>query len=453
MAADAGFSRRLVAALALSSMLTPLNSTMLSVVLGPIGAEFHASETLLTQALVTSYLIMSIVMQAPSGKLGDRFGHRRAVAVGQGLFALGSLCAMFAPSTVMLALARIVMATGGALIVPSAGALLRLEVPPEKRGQAFGAFGASMALSAAIGPVIGDPIAAAISWRATFAVNLVVLPIAVLLAGRTEPKIATSTKPFRFDVLGSLMLGSALTLAVVGSNAHAGHNRPYLYGASALVTALFVAWEKRHAEPVVDLGLLRRPVFVAGGLVVALQNLAMYALLFELPGAMSRVGGAGHGSKGLMLGAMMLAMVIISPISGRLADAFGARRIATTGALLALLGMMLLYAFGLGSLTRLVPALALFGVGLGLTSSPAQASAMSAAPKEESGMAAALLATMRYLGGIAGIVVLSLVWTAPSDPAQVVAEHRSALLVFGAALATAVLVTLVLPKEAPGRMD
>ncbi len=440
-------------ALALSSMLTPLNSTMLSVVLGPIGREFREPETLLTQALVTSYLITSIVMQAPSGKLGDRWGHRRAVAIGQLLFALGSVAAMAAPSMITLGLARVIMAVGGALIVPSAGALLRLEIPPDRRGRAFGAFGASMAFSAAIGPVLGGFITAAASWRASFAVNLLVLPIAALLAGRAPRKRVETTKPFRFDLVGTVLLGLALTLAVVGSNSGIGTRRLGLYAAAALTVVVFVLWERRHPEPVVDLGLLRRPVFLAGGSVIALHNLAMYALLFELPSAMSRIGAVDEHGKGMMLGAMMLAMVVVSPISGRLADKLGARTLSLTGTTLAAAGMALLFHFGLGAMHQLVPALALFGVGLGLAASPAQASAMSAAPREESGMAAALLATMRYLGGVAGIVVLSLVWSAPSDPAAVVLEHGHALAVFGAALVLAIGAASVLPREAPGRLD
>lgn len=453
MVSSGGFSRRLLAALALSSMLTPLNSTMLTVLLAPIGLEFGDSETLLTQALVTSYLITSIVMQAPSGKIGDRIGHRRAVGIGQILFALGSLVALVAPTTLTLGLARIVMATGGALIVPSAGALLRLEIPPAQRGQAFGTFGASMALSAAIGPVLGGLIASAFSWRASFAVSLVVLPIAALLAGRSERPVTTASGPLRFDIVGSVLLGLALTAAVVASNTGPGSVRPLLFAAAVGLGAAFVAWEKRQAEPVVDLKLLARPVFLAGGMVIALHNLSMYALLFELPSAVTRMNSAETHSKGLLLGSMMLAMVVISPIAGRLADKLGARTLALTGTVVALVGMTWIHFAGLDSVARLVPGLILLGAGLGLAASPAQASAMSAAPREESGMASALLAMLRYLGGVAGIVVLSFVWSAPDEPDRVLLEHGHAIMLFGAALAFAVVASVFLPREAPGRLD
>jgi MFS family permease len=449
---DSGFSRRLVIALALSSMLTPLNSTMLSVVLGPIGAEFDESESLLTQALVTSYLIASIIMQAPSGKLGDRFGHRRVIAWGQALFALGSVGAVVAPSTLTLALSRIVMATGGALIVPSAGALLRLEIPAERRGQAFGAFGASMAFSAAIGPVLGGIITAFASWRATFAVNLLVLPVAIGLAGRGKVVALPAAGPLRFDFVGTVLLGIALTLGVLGANDALFEDRSLAFMGGGVVLLGFVLWERRHPEPVVRLDLFRKPVFLAGGVVVAMHNLAMYALLFELPSAVSRVADVGSHGRGAMLGAMMLAMVFISPISGRLADKFGARRLTVTGSTLALAGMALLMFVGLTKLETLVPPLVLFGLGLGLAASPSQASAISATPRDASGSASAMLATMRYLGGVLGIVVLSLVWSAPDDPASAIVEHEHALQVFAAALLVALAASFVMPREAPGKL-
>lgn len=446
------FPRRLLAALTLSSTLAPLNSTMLSVMLASVGPAFGVAETFATQALVTSYLITSIVMQAPSGKLGDRYGHRRAVAFGQLLFGVGSVGAMFAPSIWTLALARIVMAVGGALIVPSAGALLRLEIPPDKRGQAFGLFGASMALSAALGPVVGGVITSAFSWRATFGVNVVLLPIAALIAGRSPAPTEPARGPFRFDVVGTVLLGLALTLAVVASNLAGDPRRMPLLGAATAVAVLFVLFERRQSEPVVDLRLVTRPVFLAGGLVIALHNVSMYALLFELPSAVTRMGASGH-AKGLLLGAMMISMVVVSPISGRLADKFGARKLALAGTALALAGMSAIRFVGLHSVPRLLPGLVLVGMGLGLAASPSQASAMSDAPRAESGMAAALLAMMRYLGGIAGLIVLSFVWSAPSDPARVLIEHDRAVMFFGAALGLAVVAAAFLPREAPGRLD
>lgn len=444
------FPRRLVVALVLSSMLTPLNSTMLSVVLGPIGREFQQADGMLTHVLVTSYLITSIVMQAPSGKLGDRLGHRTTLAYGQVAFLVGSLAAFLAPTFALLGLARVVMATGGALIVPSATALLRIELPPQKRGQAFGAFGAAMALSAAIGPVIGGFITQHASWRATFLVNLLVLPIAARLARTPSTSSApkTSLRDFRFDWVGSLLIGVSLAAVVVGTRLD-GTAGVITMASGVAVGLAFGLWERRHPEPVVDLSLLTRKVFVAGGMIIALHNLAMYALLFELPSALDKVLHLGTQRSGPLLGALMVSMVVASPVAGRLTDRLGARVVAVTGCTTALGGIGSLMLLPLTSPTSAIPGLVLMGLGLGLSASPAQVSAMSAVPPESSGVAAAMLATLRYLGGVTGIVILGFVWTGSSLPDVALVEHQRTLHYFTVSLALALACAVLLPTRTP----
>ena len=100
---------------------------------------------------MASYLVAAIVLQSPGGKLGDRLGHWRILAVGQVLTAIGALIGSLAATLGMLAVARVLMAAGGAAIVPATVALLRIEVPPQRRGRAFGLFGAVMSLAAGSG--------------------------------------------------------------------------------------------------------------------------------------------------------------------------------------------------------------------------------------------------------------------------------------------------------------
>jgi EmrB/QacA subfamily drug resistance transporter len=436
---------RLVAAIALASGLTPLNSTMLSVVLRPLGAAFDRDEATLTRALVTSYLVTCIVMQAPGGKLGDRLGHRRALLFGQAAFALAALAGLLAPSLGWLVAARVVMASAGALIIPSATALLRTELPAELRGRAFGAFGATMALSAALGPLVGGQLTSALGWRAVFAVNLVLLPISALLAGkpgRATPSPARAPRA-RFDVLGSVLLGGALASLALGVGRDGTPNVGLLMAAPVLL-ALFVVVEKRHPAPIVDLSILRVPTFVASGFIIALHNLAMYALLFELPAICGIVLHEGAHRTGLLLAAVLAPMVVLSPIAGRLTDKVGPRSVALCGTSLAAAGMAVLAFTPLRTLEALIPGLLVFGVGLGLSSAPAQSAGMSAIAVAQSGMAAGLLATLRYLGGVAGTLILSVLLVS-SDIDAALAAHRSVVFVFLAALVAAVACAFALP--------
>ena len=438
---------RVLVATGLAAALAPLNSTMLSVALRDIGASLGESEATLTRSLVTPYLVASVVMQAPGGKLGDMLGHRRALALGQLVFLIGALVAVLAPGLVALSISRVAMASAGALIVPSAMALLRTELPAEVRGRAFGAFGATMSLAAALGPLIGGQLTAAFGWRSVFAVNLVVLPISALLArGGHAPTAAPKLGPrASFDWVGSVLLACSLASWVLA----VGRGRSpdvRLLGVGLVLLVAFVLHERRQAAPVVELSLLGNLPYLAGGLLIALHNLAMYALLFELPTVCGIVLGAGAQRTGPLLVSIMAPMVVCSLVAGRLTDALGPRVVATMGTVATAAGFGILLASPVDSLLSLVPGLVVVGGGLGLAMSPAQSASMGAVPPEKSGVAAGMTSTLRYLGGIVGTLVLSLVMVPTSEPAVALASHRTALTIFLVAACAAMPFAWLLSK-------
>src|SRR5690349_6663606 len=116
----------------------PLNSTMVAVAVPDVAHRFDAAPGTVTQAVVATYLVAAIALQSPGGKLGDRLGQWRVFGLGQALIGAGALLGFLAPSLAVLVLARVLMASGGALVVPATVALLRTEVAPQRRGRAFG---------------------------------------------------------------------------------------------------------------------------------------------------------------------------------------------------------------------------------------------------------------------------------------------------------------------------
>lgn len=443
---------RLIAAVALSAALSPLNSTMIAVALGDMQTAFSIDSSKLRQYLVTSYLLTGIVLQSAGGKAGDRIGHHRTLALGQMLFAAAALAAFALPSLSIVTLARITMAAAGAIIIPSAMALLRSELPFELRGRAFGAFGATMGLSAAIGPRLGALLLTHFSWRAMFLANVPVLIISALLAqgAHRRPAPAAQGPRARFDWLGSILLGGSLALLALGSE-RAGSRWFLLAGLLGL--PLFALWERRAPDPVVEFGLFKLPTFAFGSLIIAFQNLAMYSLLFELPQVAGRLFGVEPKAAGRVLFAMMGAMVVASAISGRLSDKLGARWLAVAGCTSALLGVLLLRAAPLLSLEQPFIPLVFVGLGLGMTAAPAQAASLSAVPKAKAGMAAGLTSTMRYIGGMAGLAILGIVLSDNHSYETVQREHATALTTFAVALAVALGCSFGLPRGLPRRAD
>ena len=441
---EARRGQRLIAAV-LAASLMPLNSTMIAVALPDISLEFGQDPSVVAQALVTSYLVAAVVLQSPAGKIGDRLGHSRMLAIGQVLVAAGALLGFLSPSVAALTAARVLMAAGGAVLVPATVALLRHELPPERRGRAFGAFGAVMALAAAVGPLVGGELVSKFGWPSVFVANLPVLVVSATLAGLagTSTRVPRPATP-RFDWVGTTLLAAALTSIVLGLRPEGAHTVPFLVVGTALLVP-FALWERRSADPVVAFSLFRSAPFTAGTVLIAVQNLVMYALLFEVPLVAHDLLDLGARGTGQVLVSLMLAMVLVSPMAGRLADRVGARTVAVTGSLVAIAGIVALAVTDLTAPVQIAGPLALLGIGLGLTTPAAQSASISAAPGEQAGMAAGIGSTMRYLGGLAGVAVMSLVLDVSRSRSDVLGEHRTLMVVFAGALVVGLLCAMLLP--------
>lgn len=432
----------------LSAALMPLNSTMIAVAVPSIADEFDHRPATVTQALVATYLIAAIALQSPGGKLGDRLGHWRVFAVGQVVIALGAVLGYLAPTLELLSASRILIAGGGALVVPATVALMRLELPPDRRGRAFGTFGAVMALAAALGPILGGVLVDAFGWEAVFLANLPVLAVSALLVA-TVPRSAVAGAPAAFDWFGSVLLTTGLVLAVLGAQRTDTGAVPLLV-AGGVVLVGFGWWERRAPDPVVALDLFRSGPFLFGTVLIGLQNLVMYALLFELPLVLERLFDLSARETGELLIFLMVAMVLMSLVAGRLTDRLGARPLATCGSLLCLAGITVLLASDLGSAGEVRLPLTLLGLGIGLTSPAAQTASISAIDPARSGMAAGVSSTMRYLGGVAGIALLGRLLDLDDSRAEVLAEHHTVMGVFAGVLAVGLVCALALPARTRG---
>jgi len=412
--------------LGLAALLAPLNSTIIAVALPTITTAFVASPALATRWLVTAYLVVTIVAQSPAGKLADLWGTSRVLTLGRSLLGLGALLAAFSPSLPVLGAGRVLMALGGAFTIPTVFAFLRNSVPPERRGRVFGVFGAIMGAAAAVGPIVGGILTARFGWHSIFFVNIpvVLLSFAFVPPERAERSVAPR-RATKFDFTGSALLGIAVLLLVAAvERMHPGFA---LAALGALIA--FVLRELRASDPVLDVRLFTHASFAAGSAIVALQNLAMYGLLFLLPFFIP----GNPSATGRMLLLFTAGMVLASPIGGRLSDAIGARIVTVAGAGAATAGAWMFV-----TAAPLVPSLILMGAGIGIATSPSQAAAMSAIQASQAGVASGALSTMRYLGGvIAGGLV------AVITAGGVARDAR--LMVFPVVLLVSAVVALALP--------
>ncbi len=352
---------RLGAAVALAATLIPLSSTMLAVAIPAIATELEVDHRIVAPWVVTSYLIVAILGQWPGGRLADAIGTRRALGLGQAMCAAGAILGTVAGSLPALVAARVLMAAGGAVMVPAAMAMVRALTRVDQRVRAFGWFGSLMGLAAAIGPLVGGEITSLLGWRATFGLQLIPLGASLALGG------------------GLWMIAPPPRPAPPPGQAHALRS------------------------------LAGNCTFLGGGIAIALQNTAMYATLFLMPILLTGLRGESAASVGRALLAMTGSMIAGSMLGGHLADRAGARGVALFAAALAVGGLGLVFdVAGLRVAADAVPGLAILGLGVGLMNGPANGSAMSVVPASLSGVAAGMLSTLRYLGGVLGMAVLAL---------------------------------------------
>ncbi len=396
---------------------------------------------------VVSYLVTMAAVQPLGGSLGDCFGHRRMFIGGLVGFLLASLAAALAPNIVALIAARTIQATTGAVTIPNGMALVRSLLPASRQGRAFGAIGSGIAVAAAIGPPLGGVVSEVLGWHWIFAANILLVVPAIILGLRLP--VDRPQRQGRFDLIGSALLlislvALALSLTIWRLDGVPVLLAPVVGGIAVAAALLLLRRSRYHPTPALNFELFRRPGFTPATLTVLFSNLALYTVLLSLPIFLNKLAGWSGEKIGALLAALSIQMVIFSPIGGRLADRHGRRYPALLGAVLIAAAVGLLIAIDPGwSWFVLFAPLVMLGIGVGLSSAPVQATAVNAAGAGESGQAAGLFSTMRYLGSILGAAGLAALL---SDP-PLSSDFRIVYIALTIAALLAVAAASRLPRE------
>jgi EmrB/QacA subfamily drug resistance transporter len=426
-------------AVALGVMMVGIDGTIVAVANPAIQSHLHASLAGI-QWVSNAYLLALAVSLITAGKLGDRFGHKKIFLSGVAGFAATSaaigLSGSIAGSITLVVAFRALQGVFGAMLQPTALALLRKNFPAEKLNAAIGIWGAVIGASTAAGPIVGGLLVQHIGWEACFYINipvgLIALAMSLLVLRETDPSPAARS----FDIPGIATLSGGLFLLIwgliKGPDYGWGSARTLAFlGAAALVGLLFILRQSRAAQPLLPLRLFRSASLSAGVVLVILLMFAMFGAMFFMTFYLENVHGLDPIAAGVHLLPMTAMLIIGSPLAGALISKLGPRIPLMAGMTLAAVAMFGLSRLGAASSPNdTIAWFVLLGLGLSPVMVGATNVIVGNAPVELAGVAGGLQSTAMQLGGALGTAVLGAVMSARISstlPASWHAAHLPAL--------------------------
>ncbi len=403
--------------LALTSIgvtLVSLDISIVNVAFGAIAKDFPESRRTLTWVF-SAYNIAYAAGLLTAGRLADAFGRKRAFLTGLSIFMFGSLLCAFAPSALMLVLARAVQAIGGAVLTPSSLALVLPEFPVERRSAAIGIWGAVGAVAAASGPTIGGFLVDTFSWHAVFLVNiplcLLALGVGVQLLRESRDETAPRTVDYFGATLAVFGVG-LLTLLIVQSDDWGWVTQRALLVFSLAVAFLiaFVLRCRVTPHPVLDLNLLKLPFVSAAAISGFGFTMGFFSLIFVNTQWLQTVWNYSPSRSGLAgIPGPVMAAIVAAP-AGRLAQRVGHGKVVATGAVILCSGNLFLSYWITESpnyLTHYLPVMVYTGIGVGLCISTISSAATAFLPQPRFAMGSALNNTARQIGAALGVALVS----------------------------------------------
>jgi MFS family permease len=406
-----------LAAMLLASGLVFASTTSVTTALPDIARSLRATQTQVS-LIADAYPVILGALVLPMGALLDRHGRRRGMVLGLLVLAASQLWSAGAGSATDLVLGRILSGIGAAAVLPGTLATITAVTPDDRRGRAVAAWTGGVMVGASLGMLIAGAAADWTTWRATF---VAVAALALLIAAATAtfvPETSEASAP-RVDAVGAVLVCLAiggLVLGTIESPARSigdGLVLVSLLGGSLALAAL-VWWELRvAAAPLLDLRLFADRGFAMGNATLVVLYAAVFGWFFLAFQYFAFVRGYGAIHTGVALLPCVIGVVPLSLAATRVAERFGRARVIAVALIVMAAGTGLMaLAADTGSWWPLAVAFLVFGVGVGLGSTPPTEAIIEALPRERQGIASAANDAAREIGAALGIAALASLFNA-----------------------------------------
>jgi MFS family permease len=454
--------RRVLVPLALAQFICSFAGTNMNVMINDMSKDLDTSVQGI-QVAITIFLLVMAALMIPGGKLTDRYGRKRCFTVGLGVYGIGALMSAVAPGLGVLILGNSILeGMGTALLIPPVYILTTLLLTDlTSRARAFGVISAAGGVGGASGPLIGGLITSAISWRAAFVFQALVIAAIIWLARRgvEDPLPPDPARPF--DTGGAVLSAVGLVLVVMGILAadNNGWLMVTLLVAGALVLAWFFRWvrakERAGQEPLLSTGLFRNRTSNLGLVTQNTQWLLLMGISFVVAAYLQVVRGYDAIQTGVIFTAATVGLLASSLGAERFAKRRPQRTLIMAGFLVTIagIGLLLVMVVGNPSVWAFAPGLLLIGLGLGFMLTPSVNVVQSSFPEELQGEISGLSRSVSNLGSslgtaIAGTILVAGITATPERAYGLAMIVLAAVGLLGL-VASALLPRTPAPAEAP----
>ena len=394
-------------AMLLGFFMILVDSTIVAVANPSIMAALNISSYDSIIWVTSAYLLAYAVPLLLTGRLGDRFGPKNLYIAGLLVFTVASLWCGLSGSIEMLIAARVLQGLGAALLTPQTLSTITRIFPPDRRGVALSMWGATAGVATLVGPLAGGVLVDHLGWSWIFFVNVPIGIVAVILAVRLIPVLATH--PHRFDIPGVVLSGIGLFLIVFGLQEGQTHQwAPWVWGTIAVgvvFMAMFVWWQSNnHQEPLIPLEIFSDRDFSLANIGIAVIGFAVTAMILPVMFYAQSVCALSPTRAALLTGPMAVASGVLAPFVGRIVDRAHPSPIIGFGFSAVAIALLWL-SFEMTPTTpiwRLVLPLTVMGVGMAFIWAPLGATATRNLPARLAGAGSGVYNATRQVGSVLG---------------------------------------------------
>ena len=391
----------------LASFLTPFTLSSVNVALPTIENEFRVDAITLNW-IVTAFLLSSAMFLVPFGRLADIKGRKKVFVAGMSIFTVGSLLSGMSNSAEILIAFRVLQGIGGAMVFATGVAILTSVFPLKERGKVLGINVASVYTGLSLGPFFGGILTQYMGWRSVFFVNVPLGIFVVFIALLKLKAEWADAKGEKFDLAGSIIYSIMLLLIMIGVS----ESSMLLVSAGLVLLIIFIFWESRIDQPVLEIDLFRHNItFALSNLAALLNYSATFAVTFLLSLYLQYIKALSPHQAGSILIAQPVIQAILSPLAGWLSDRIEPKIVASAGMAVTATGLFIFSRINSDTdISVILVNLMFMGFGFALFSSPNTNAIMSSVEKKFYGIASATLATMRVVGQMFSMAIVMFVF-------------------------------------------